>query len=69
MASITRNKKQSMGRSRGGLTSKFHALVDTNGIAGAAREMVAGASTKEITVLLPLCAKTRSLIPSSRSWN
>ena len=31
-ASIVRNRKQSMGRSRGGLTSKIHALVDTNGL-------------------------------------
>jgi transposase len=26
------NRKQSMGRSRGGLTSKIHAVVDTNGL-------------------------------------
>src|SRR3974390_185579 len=31
-ASISRNRKQSMGRSRGGLTSKIHALVDANGL-------------------------------------
>jgi transposase len=31
-ACITKNKRQSMGRSRGGLTSKIHALVDTNGL-------------------------------------
>jgi transposase len=31
-ACITRNNRQSMGRSRGGLTSKIHALVDTNGL-------------------------------------
>ena len=31
-ACINRNRKQSMGRSRGGLTSKIHALVDTNGL-------------------------------------
>jgi|SRR6516162_2950870 len=31
-ASIIRNRKQSMGRSRGGLTSKIHALVDSNGL-------------------------------------
>ena len=31
-ASIIRNTRQSMGRSRGGLTSKIHALVDTNGL-------------------------------------
>jgi transposase len=31
-ACITRNHRQSMGRSRGGLTSKFHAFVDINGL-------------------------------------
>jgi transposase len=31
-ACITRNKSQSMGRSRGGLTNKIHAVVDTNGL-------------------------------------
>ena len=31
-ACINRNRKQGMGRSRGGLTSKIHALVDTNGL-------------------------------------
>jgi transposase len=31
-ACIIRNTRQSMGRSRGGLTSKIHALVDTNGL-------------------------------------
>jgi transposase len=31
-ACIARNKRQSMGRSRGGLTSKIHAVVDANGL-------------------------------------
>ena len=31
-ACIARNRTQSMGRSRGGLTSKIHAVVDTNGL-------------------------------------
>ena len=31
-ACITRSQRQSMGRSRGGLTSKIHALVDGNGL-------------------------------------
>jgi transposase len=31
-ASTARNRRQAMGRSRGGLTSKIHALVDTNGL-------------------------------------
>src|SRR5438552_5542638 len=31
-ACITRNRNQSMGRSRGGLTSKNHTLIDTNAL-------------------------------------
>jgi transposase len=31
-ACIIRNRNQSMGRSRGGLTSKIHAVIDTNGL-------------------------------------
>jgi transposase len=31
-ACIRRNQRQSMGRSRGGLTSKIHAVVDANGL-------------------------------------
>jgi transposase len=31
-ACITSNQRQSMGRSRGGLTSKIHAVVDSNGL-------------------------------------
>jgi transposase len=31
-ACISRNRRQSIGRSRGGLTSKIHALVDKNGL-------------------------------------
>jgi hypothetical protein len=34
-ACIARNRRQSMGRSRGGLTSKIHAVVDTNGLPAA----------------------------------
>ena len=31
-ACVARNRSQSMGRSQGGLTSKIHAVVDTNGL-------------------------------------
>ena len=31
-ACVKRNRRESIGRSRGGLTSKIHALVDTNGL-------------------------------------
>ena len=47
-ACVTRNRRQSMGRPRGGLTSKIHAVVDTNGLpvhvaltAGEAHDMLA----------------------------
>ena len=36
-AAIARNRKQSMGRSRGGLTSKIHAMVDSNGLPSGSR--------------------------------
>jgi len=36
-ACIARNRKQSMGRSRGGLTSKIHAMVDSNGLPSGSR--------------------------------
>ena len=36
-ACIAGNNEQHMGRSRGGLTTKIHAVVDTNGLAGASR--------------------------------
>jgi transposase len=31
-ACVTQNRRQAMGRSRGGLSSKIHAVVDTNGL-------------------------------------
>ena len=31
-ACVTRNRRQAMGRSRGGLTSKIHVVVDANGL-------------------------------------
>jgi hypothetical protein len=31
-ACIVQNRRESMGRSRGGLTCKIHAVVDTNGL-------------------------------------
>src|SRR5258707_11098637 len=36
-ACIVHNKRQSMGRSRGGLTSKVHVVVDSSGLADPAR--------------------------------
>ena len=37
-ACITRNQRQSMGRARGGLTSKIHAMVDSNSLPGESGE-------------------------------
>jgi len=39
-ACIARNRRQSMGRSRGGLTSKIHAVVDSSGLIEATALMV-----------------------------
>jgi transposase len=49
-ACITRNKRQSMGRSRGGLTSKIHAVVDTNGLP----VRLALSAGEAMTIVLPL---------------
>src|SRR5215207_9922827 len=70
-ACITRNRQQSMGRSRGGLTSKIHALVDTNGLpvrlaltAGEAHDnRLAGkllSRLKSKTMLLPIVVTIRT---------
>jgi transposase len=47
-ACIIRNRRQSMGRSRGGLTSKIHAVVDTNGLPVRQRVAVARALVLEL---------------------
>ena len=39
-ACIARNRRQSIGRSRGGLTSKIHAVVDSSGLPGAKRTTI-----------------------------
>ena len=43
-ACIADNNHQDMGRSRGGLTSKIHAVVDTNGPAGPSRPHARGSA-------------------------
>jgi transposase len=60
-ACITRNRRQSMGRSRGGLTSKIHAVVDTNGLP-VRLALTAGRSASSI---VPGFRRDRSL-PASR---
>jgi hypothetical protein len=49
-ACITRNRKQSMGWSRGGLTSKIHALVDTHGRAQSPMQRVRKVTSRAFAV-------------------
>ena len=44
-ACITRNTRQSIGRSRGGLTSKIHAVVDTNELRYGSRRLLVKPTT------------------------
>jgi len=82
-ACITRNRRQSMGRSRGGLTSKIHAVVDTNGLpvrlaltAGEAHDnRLAGSLLSRLTAGSMLLADRgydadwiRELVTKRRAW-
>jgi transposase len=65
-ACITRNRRQSMGRSRGGLTSKIHALVDTNGLARPSRDAPSPMATCQ---RCGTCAATAARPGRRRPWS
>jgi transposase len=82
-ACVAGNRRQSMGRSRGGLTSKIHALVDTNGLpirlaltAGEAHDnRLAGSLLSRLKTGSMLLADRgydadwiRALVPKRRAW-
>jgi transposase len=60
-ARITRNQRQSMGRSRGGLTSKIHAVADSNGLPVRVRVL-------NRLVVLSLFFRPSAPSPSSHRW-
>jgi transposase len=57
-ASVARNRSQSMGRSRGGLTSKIHAVVDTNALP--VRLGLTSGETHDNRLTLSLLSRLRS---------
>ncbi len=64
-ACIARNRSQSMGRSRGGLTSKIHAVVDTNGLP--VRLGLTAGEAHDNRLALSLLSRLRSGSERSRS--
>ena len=54
-ACIADNNHQDMGRSRGGLTSKIHAVVDTNGLRSSSRPLNASCAVPEAQGARPAC--------------
>ena len=62
---ISRNRKQSMGRSRGGLTSKIHAVVDTTGLRLALT--VGKAHDNRLADKLLSRLKSGSMLPTDRA--
>ena len=65
-ACIIRNTRQSMGRSRGSVTSKIHALVDTNGLP-VRLALTAGEAHDNRVAAKLLCESVHYLGPDARS--
>src|SRR5258705_6274442 len=68
-AGITRNKKQSMGRSRGGLTSKIHAVVDTNGLPVQLALTAGEAHDNRLAAKLLSCLKSGTMLLADRGYD
>jgi transposase len=68
-ACITRNRTQSMGRSRGGLTSKIHAVVDTNGLPVRLALTAGEAHDNRLAGRLLLCLKSGTMLLGDRGYD
>jgi transposase len=68
-ACITRNRRQSMGRSRGGLTSKIHVLVDTNGLPVRLALTAGEAHDKRLAVKLLSRLKSKTMLLADRGYD
>jgi transposase len=68
-ACITRNRRQSMGRSRGGLTSKIHAVVDTNGLPVRLALAAGEAHDNRLAGSLLSGLKSRSMLLADRGYD
>jgi transposase len=68
-ACIIRNTRQSMGRSRGGLTSKIHALVDTDGLPVRLALTAGEAHDNRLAVKLLSRLKSGSMLLADRGYD
>ena len=68
-ACIARNKRQSMGRSRGGLTSKIHAVVDSNGLPVRFALTTSEAHDNRLASKLLSCLKSGSMLLADRGYD
>jgi transposase len=68
-ACIARNKRQSMGRSRGGLTSKIHAVVDANGLPIRLGLTAGEAHDNRLAAKLLSCLKSGSMLLADRGYD
>jgi transposase len=68
-ACITRNRSQSMGRSRGGLTSKIHAVVDTNGLPVRLALTAGEAHDNRLAGRLLTCLKSGTMLLADRGYD
>jgi transposase len=68
-ACINRNRRQSMGRSRGGLTSKIHALVDTNGLPVRVALTPGEAHDNRLAGKLLSCLKPGAMLLADRGYD
>jgi transposase len=68
-ACINRNRRQSTGRSRGGLTSKIHALVDTNGLPVRVALTPGEAHDNRLAGKLLSCLKPGAMLLADRGYD
>src|SRR6201990_2352843 len=68
-ACIARNRSQSMARSRGGLTSKIHAVVDTNGLPVRLGLAAGEAHDNRLALSLSSRLRSRSMLLADRRYD
>jgi transposase len=68
-ACIMRNRKQSMGWSRGGLTSKIHAVVDSKGLPVRLAITAGEAHDNRLAARLLSCLKSGSMLLADRGYD
>src|SRR5262252_2235821 len=68
-ACIARNRSQSMGRSQGGLTSKIHAVVDTNGLPVRLGLTAGEAHDNRLALSLLSRLRSRSMLLADRGYD